>query len=65
MPDQPTQRSGAEVANAPAEGISEWLHAGELADLMAGNDPGVPEPIVPAAARQSCSRGCARSPTSG
>ena len=39
------QRSGAEVANAPAEVISEWLHEGALADLMDGNDPGKPDPI--------------------
>ena len=49
MADQPVvqvvQRSGAEVANAPAEVVSEWLHEGALADLMNGNDPGKPDPI--------------------
>lgn len=40
MADQPVvQRSGAEVANAPAKVISEWLHEGALQDLMDGNDP--------------------------
>jgi len=46
MAEQPiVQRSGAEVVNAPAEVISEWLHEGALADLMAGNDLGKPDPI--------------------
>lgn len=40
-----TQRSAAEISNAPAEVISEWLRAGELVDLLDGNDPGKPPPV--------------------
>lgn len=46
---KPVQRSGAEVSNAPPEVVSEWLHAGELTDLMNGRDPGKLPPITPAA----------------
>jgi hypothetical protein len=46
MPAEPTtQRSAAEVANAPAEVISEWLRTGELTDLLDGRDPGKSPPL--------------------
>ncbi len=38
------QRCLAEVKNAPAEQVEAWRQAGELAELLAGRDPGHPEP---------------------